>query len=105
MGHVSSHAGSRVDNHQINTISAGCVQNSTQFRRLGLHQSGRLRLPGAPPRGGTALWIKVDQERALSALLRQHGEVDGKRRFSDPPLRLSRPNTFIDACLHNRAYA
>ena len=65
MSHVRFDAWPRVHNHQVDAISPCRIQNAAQLGRIGLHQRGRFRLPSPPPGGGTALRIKVDQQRPL----------------------------------------
>jgi hypothetical protein len=88
VSHVRFDAGPGVDN-QVDAIGAGGVDNAAQPGWLGFHQCAGLRLPCPPPSGGAALGIQVDQERPLSGL-RQHGEMDGERRFPDAPFLTER---------------
>ena len=61
MGHVGFGTGPGVDNHQVDAIISGCVQNAAQLGWLGFHQCGRHRLSRPPPGGGATLRIKIDQ--------------------------------------------
>ena len=69
MGHVRFNAGAGIDNHKANAIGAGRFKDAAQLGRVGFHQRRRFRLTGSPPGGGTALGIKIDQQRTRPFLM------------------------------------